>query len=64
VLWDSESRNQTNYGITNWPTAILIGADGKIAWVGNPWRNEGSHDQTQRFRSMLEGELCNVKTKK
>jgi hypothetical protein len=64
VLWDAESRNQTNYAITIWPTAIIIGIDGKIVWAGNPWRNEGSYDETARFCAMLEGELNKVITGK
>ena len=28
------------FGVTGWPTAILVGRDGKVAYVGDP-RDEG-----------------------
>ena len=32
VLWDQDNRNHKNFGITAWPAAYLIGADGKVFW--------------------------------
>ncbi len=36
VLWDDDSRNHRRYGIRTWPTAILIGKDGRVMWEGRP----------------------------
>ena len=36
VLWDKEGRNFENYGVRSTPWALLISADGKVVWEGNP----------------------------
>lgn len=45
VLNDLESKNWTNYGVTAWPTKMLVDGNGKIVYahVG-----EGSYDEMER----------------
>ena len=36
VLWDKGGRNFENYGIRSTPWALLLSAEGKVVWEGNP----------------------------
>ena len=36
ILWDKGGRNFENYGVRSTPWALLISADGKVVWEGNP----------------------------
>ena len=60
VLWDHESGNQTKYGVTSWPQAVIVDAQGVIVWRGNPAHLEGRRDEMERFRNLLVTELNKV----
>ena len=36
VLWDRANTNHKTYGVTRWPTAFLVGPDGRVFWQGDP----------------------------
>lgn len=36
VLWDSGAKNIANYGVEAFPSAFLVGVDGKVIWEGVP----------------------------
>ena len=57
ALWDKDNRNHTNYGIASWPTAYLIGPDGKVFWEGNPAVNLRREKDLASFRKLLESKL-------
>ena len=57
VLWDEGNHNHKNYGITSWPAAFLIGADGTVFWQGNPARILGRRDETENMRGLLDKQL-------
>lgn len=62
VLWDHGNRNHQNYGIKSWPSAWLMGPDGKVFWQGNPNRLSARPEDLQCFRSLLEEHLKKVST--
>ena len=57
VLWDAGCRNTKAYGITAWPFAYLIGADGKVFWAGNPARWIHRKQKVEQLHDCLEREL-------
>ncbi len=57
VLWDRDNRNHESYGVRSWPSAYLIGADGKVFWQGNPSRMQNRPEEAGRFRKLLERHL-------
>jgi len=57
VLWDGGNRNHRNYGVTDWPTAFLIGSDGKVFWQGNPHRLRHRADEHGEFLRLLTEQL-------
>jgi hypothetical protein len=57
VLWDESNRNHKNYGIASWPTAYVIGRNGKIIWQGNPARMQDRPDSLAEFRELLKKNL-------
>jgi len=57
VLWDQDNRNHESYGIQSWPSAYLIGADGKVFWQGNPARMQNRPEEAERFRKLLINQL-------
>jgi len=57
VLWDKDNKNVRAFEISGWPSAYLIGADGKVFWQGNPGRLRGRVDDERAFRTALEAEL-------
>jgi hypothetical protein len=61
VLWDQENKNIDNYAIKGWPSAYLIGADGKVFWQGNPAALRGRRDEEDAFRTLLKEELEKAK---
>jgi hypothetical protein len=61
VLWDRDDRNIRAYEISGWPSAYLIGADGKVFWQGNPGHLRSRVDDERAFRDRLEAELGKVK---
>ena len=36
VLWDQDCQNHRLYGVHTWPTAYLIGRDGRVLCEGRP----------------------------
>ena len=63
VLWDEGNRNHKNYEITSWPSAYLIGADGKVIWQGNPARMQTRQTEVEAFRKLLATQLKAVDKK-
>jgi hypothetical protein len=61
VLWDKGNQNHKNYGITSWPTAYLIGADGKVFWEGNPARVRFRAEDVESLKKLIEEHLKAVK---
>ena len=61
VLWDAECRNTKAYGITAWPFAYLIGADGIVFWEGNPSRWIRREKKVKEMRRLIEAKLCVAK---
>jgi hypothetical protein len=57
VLWDEANRNHKTYGISSWPAAYLIGADGKVFWEGNPARARFRRQEVDEMRALLEKHL-------
>ena len=57
VLWDRGNLNHQNYGVKSWPSAFLIGTDGKVFWQGNPERISARPEELQCFRSLLDNHL-------
>ena len=57
ALWDKENRNHENYGIASWPTAYLIGPDGKVFWEGNPAVSLRREKELTSFKKLLEEKL-------
>lgn len=53
----SGCRNTKAYGITAWPFAYLIGADGKVFWEGNPSRWIHRKQKVDQMRTCIEREL-------
>jgi hypothetical protein len=61
VLWDKENKTIENYAISGWPSAYLIGADGKVFWQGNPAALRGRRDEEDAFRKLLKEQLEKAK---
>jgi len=57
VLWDRNGHNMKAYAISAWPTAYLIGRDGKVFWQGNPAMLLGRKDDEAAFRANLTRQL-------
>lgn len=57
VLWDEGNRNHKKYGIACWPSAYLIGADGKVFWQGNPARMQARPEDVKNLRKALDDQL-------
>jgi len=64
VLWDAGCRNHENYEVRAWPSAYLLGTDGRVIWEGNPARVINRKKPAERFRLLLETELELVNTKR
>ena len=58
VLWDDGCRNTRAWGVTTWPCAYLIGADGKVVWEGTPARWMRRKPKVEQMRSCIERELA------
>jgi hypothetical protein len=61
VLWDADCHNTKTYGVTSWPFAYLIGADGNVFWEGNPSRWIHSPRKADFMRARVECELAYFK---
>lgn len=60
VLWDRDNANHTNYGVTRWPIAVLVGPDGTVFWQGDPLRLRHNADDRAEFRRRLDEQLGRV----
>jgi hypothetical protein len=63
VLWDRDNKNARAYEISGWPSAYLIGADGKVFWQGNPAAVRGRKDEEEALRMSLRLQLDKAKAK-
>lgn len=61
VLWDKDNKNIRALEIGGWPSAYLIGPDGKVFWQGNPGNLRGRVDDERAFRATLKAELEKAK---
>ena len=61
VVWDRDNKNSRAYEISGWPSAYLIGPDGKVFWQGNPAAMRGRVDDEDRFRNTLRLQLDKAK---
>ena len=61
VLWDAGCQNTRAYGITAWPFAYLIGADGRVFWEGNPSRWIRREKKVKEMRRLIEAELSEAR---
>lgn len=57
VLWDRDNRNHDRFGVTSWPSAFLVGRDGRVFWQGNPERMEARPALRAAFEAALETQL-------
>lgn len=57
VLWDENNQNHLRYGIASWPSAYLIGADGKVFWEGNPAQLQNRAKELAELKRIVEGQL-------
>ena len=55
VLWDKGGTNFENYGVRRTPWALLIAADGKVIWEGNPL------PKVDELEKKIQGELQSAK---
>ena len=60
VLWDRGNANAKAYAIRGWPSAFLIGPDGKVVWQGNPAAIRRTRSDETAFRDLLVGSLRKV----
>jgi len=61
VLWDRDNKNIKAFAISGWPSAYLIGIDGRVFWQGNPGNLSSRKDDEEAFRIALTSELNKVK---
>jgi len=64
VLWDRDNKNIKTFAISGWPSAYLIGTDGRVFWQGNPGNLHSRKDDEEAFRRALVTELAKVKSGK
>jgi hypothetical protein len=62
VLWDAGNANAKAYAVTGWPSAFLIGPEGRVFWQGNPTSFRDDRDAERAFRERLERQLLRVST--
>lgn len=63
VLWDKDCHNTQAYAITAWPTAYLIGRDGRVVWEGNPSRIINRKQEYKKLMELLEDQLKSSSSK-
>ncbi len=61
VLWDRANANHKNYGVTEWPSAFLVGPNGAVFWQGDPMRLGGRPGERAEFRRRLAEQLDRAK---
>ena len=61
VLWDKDNRNAEAYALSGWPSAYLIGGDGKVFWQGNPGALAGRKDEEETLRKAIRTQLESAK---
>jgi len=64
VLWDRDCQNTTNYGVTAWPAAYLIGPDGKVVWNGNPARVVNRRNRLKKLLDQIQEQLDRTKSQR
>lgn len=57
VLWDYQNGNARRYGVSAWPSAFLLGPDGRVVWQGNPTFVTRDRDTEDAFRDLLAKQL-------
>jgi hypothetical protein len=57
VLWDRGNATAKAYGITEWPSAFVIGPDGTVVWQGNPAAITRDKETEADFRELLQKQL-------
>ena len=57
VLWDKDCQNTQAYEIKAWPTAYLVGRDGRVVWEGNPSRIINRKQDYKKLKELLEKQL-------
>jgi glutathione peroxidase-family protein len=57
VLWDKDCQNTQAYEIKAWPTAYLVGRDGRVVWEGNPSRIINRKQEYKKLKELLEKQL-------
>jgi hypothetical protein len=57
VMWDLDRQNTYRYGVEAWPTAYLIGRDGRVVWEGNPARVVDRPEDLAELFALIEAEL-------
>lgn len=57
VLWDKDCQNTQAYEIKAWPTAYLVGRDGRVVWEGNPSRIINRKQEYKKLQELLEAQL-------
>jgi hypothetical protein len=62
VLWDEDCLNHQNYGVDAWPTAYLIGIDGRVVWEGNPFIALHRPKLHRKLKSVIESQLKLIKS--
>ncbi|HKA05785.1 MAG TPA: hypothetical protein VKD71_00915 [Gemmataceae bacterium] len=60
VLWDRDNKNIKAFAISGWPSAYLIGADGRVFWQGNPATLPSRQDDEEAFRRALVAQIAKV----
>ncbi|MBI4566426.1 MAG: redoxin domain-containing protein [Planctomycetes bacterium] len=55
VLWDKDAKNIGTYGVKLFPTAYVVGVDGKVVWEGNP------AEKPEHVEKIIKDELAKVK---
>jgi hypothetical protein len=61
ALWDKDNRNHENYGVASWPTAYIVGPDGKVFWEGNPAMLLKREKEVAKLKKLLEEKLPSKK---
>lgn len=55
VLFDRAGKNTRTYGVEGFPSAYLVGVDGKVIWEGVP------NSKIKEIEALMERELAKVK---
>jgi hypothetical protein len=61
VFCGRDNKDIKAFAISGWPSACLIGTDGRVFWQGNPGNLPSRKDDEEAFRRALVAELAKVK---